>query len=118
MQSLSRDILSLLLHLTPEPDERFDEKGKEINRLYQQAPELSHQGEAVLSTDEITGVQALERKYPRLPMLPGQVERREFEYIRHGTLSIIINFTVASGQIGTVSRGDTRIEIWRSILVW
>ncbi len=78
--------------------------------LYQQAPLLSHQGEAVVSTDEMTGVQALERKHPGLPLLPGQVERREFEYIRHGTLSFMVNFAVATGQIGTVSCGDTRNE--------
>lgn len=96
--------------LTPEPDERFDEKVNDINTLYQQAPELSQQGEAVLSTDEMTGVQALERKHPGLPMLQGKVERREFEYIRHGTLSFIVNFAVATGQIATVSCGSTRNE--------
>jgi hypothetical protein len=96
--------------LTPEPDERFDEKVKEINTVYQQAPELSGQGEAVMSTDEMTGVQALERKHAGLPMLPGKVERREFEYIRHGTLSFIVNFEVATGHVATVSCGKTRNE--------
>jgi transposase len=96
--------------LTSEPDERFDEKVKGINTIYQQAPELSQQGEAVVSTDEMTGVQALERKYSGLPLLPGKVERREFEYIRHGTQSFMVNFAVATGQIGTVSCGDTRNE--------
>jgi len=38
-----------------------------------------------MSTDEMTGIQALERLHPGLPMLPGQVERQEFEYERHGT---------------------------------
>ena len=33
----------------------------------------------------MTGIQALERAAPTLPMRPGKVERREFEYIRHGT---------------------------------
>lgn len=40
-------------------------------------------GERVLSTDELTGVQALERKHPDLPLVAGKVMRREFEYIRH-----------------------------------
>ena len=71
--------------LTPAPDERFNEKIVGINRLYQQAQFLEQNGEAVISTDEMTGVQALERKYPGLLMVPGKVERREFEYIRHGT---------------------------------
>ena len=64
----------------------------------------------MMSTDEMTGVQALERKHPGLPMAPGTVERREFEYIRHGTLSFIVNFEVASGRIATVSCGPTRNE--------
>jgi len=58
----------------------------------------------------MTGVQALERKYPGLPMAPGNVERREFEYIRHGTLSFIVSFSVASGRIAAVSCGSTRKE--------
>jgi transposase len=81
-----------------------------INSLYQQAPFLVQDGEFVLSTDEMTGVQALERKHPGMPMAPGKVERREFEYIRHGTLSFIVSFAVASGQIVTVSCGSTRNE--------
>lgn len=64
----------------------------------------------MISNDEMTGVQALERKHPGLPLCSGKVERREFEYIRHGTLSFIINFEVATGQIGCVSCGPTRTE--------
>jgi transposase len=60
--------------------------------------------------DELTGVQALERKHPDLPMLPGHVLRREFEYIRHGTLSWFINFDVATGQVIVPSWGMTRNE--------
>ena len=80
--------------LTPdkEKDERFDEKVNDINGLYKQAPELAQKGEAVMSTDEMNGVQALERKHPGLLRVPGKVERREFEYIQHGTLSFIVNF--------------------------
>jgi len=63
-----------------------------------------------MSTDELTGVQALERKHPGLPLAPGKVERREFEYIRHGTLSFIVNFEVATGQVATVACASTRNE--------
>jgi len=49
---------------------------------------LAAQGAHVISTDEMTGVQALERLHPSLPMLPGHVERLEFEYERHGTLLV------------------------------
>lgn len=98
--------------LTPdkEKDKRFDEKVKDINELYHQAPELAEKGEAVMSTDEMTGVQALERKHSGLPLAPGKVERREFEYVRHGTASFIMNFNVPTGQIGKVSAGSTRTE--------
>ena len=64
----------------------------------------------MVSTDELTGVQALERKHPGLPLAPGQVERREFEYIRHGTQALIINFDVATGQVISPSCGDRRTE--------
>jgi transposase len=96
--------------LTPAPDEQFDEKVEDINILYRQAPELTRKGERVLSTDELSGVQALERKHPTLPMAPGKVERQEFEYLRHGTQCFIINFDVASGRVVTPSHGYTRTE--------
>lgn len=96
--------------LTPAVDEQFDEKVADINELYQRAPELMEAGEAVVSTDELTGVQALERKHETLPMKSGYVEYQEFEYKRHGTQSFIVNFMVATGEIGTVSYGPTRNE--------
>ena len=63
-----------------------------------------------MSTDEMTGIQALERKHPTIPMGPGRVERREFEYLRHGTLTLIANFDVAQGLVITPSLGPTRTE--------
>jgi len=63
-----------------------------------------------VSTDELTGVQALERKEPNLPLAPGKVERREFEYIRHGTRSFILNRDVVTGQLIAPSAGPTRTE--------
>ncbi|MCP4208026.1 MAG: transposase [Shimia sp.] len=62
-----------------------------------------------LSIDEMTGIQALEHLAPRLPMRPGQVERREFEYKRHGTQTLIAAFDVATGSLqGAV--GESRTE--------
>lgn len=78
--------------------------------MYHQAQELTKQGERIISNDEMTGVQALERKHPGLPLRSGKVERREFEYIRHGTLAFIINFDVATGQVGLTSVGPSRTE--------
>jgi transposase len=63
-----------------------------------------------MSTDEMTGVQALEHLHPSLPVLPGHVERMEFEYKRHGTLSLIANLDVATGQVVTPSLLPTRTE--------
>lgn len=96
--------------LTPVVDEHFDAKVADINGLYQQAKQLMEQGEAVVSTDELTGVQARERKHDTLPMRPGTVECQEFEYKRHGTQSFMMNFIVATGKIETVSYGPTRNE--------
>ena len=77
---------------------------------YREAPARTAVGERVISTDEMTGVQALERAAPGLPLRPGKVERREFEYIRHGTLSFMINFDVVSGEVVCPSCGPTRTE--------
>ena len=77
--------------------------------MYQTAPAVAEQGVQTVSIDEMTGIQALERAAKRLPMKPGHVERREFEYIRHGTKALIAAFDVANGTVrGTV--GDTRTE--------
>lgn len=64
----------------------------------------------MISTDEMSGVQAKERKYPNLPLQPGKVERREYEYRRHGTICFITNFEVATGKVGHISSGPTRNE--------
>jgi transposase len=82
----------------------------DFTTLSAQAPALLAAGERVLSTDEMTGIQALERKHPTIPMGPGREERREFEYIRRGTLTFIANFDVAQGTVVTPSLGPTRTE--------
>ena len=64
-----------------------------------------------VSTDEKTGIQALERIAPTLPMKSGLVERREFEYLRHGTQCLIANFAVVTGMVVAPSIGPTRTEV-------
>ena len=54
--------------------------------LYAYTPLLHQLGGHVMSCDELTAIQALERTAATQPMQPGQVERVEFEYIGHGTL--------------------------------
>jgi hypothetical protein len=78
--------------------------------VYAEATERAEQGEMTVSTDELTSVQALERKYPGLPLAPGKVERREFEYVRHGTRSFILSRDVVTGQILAPACGPTRTE--------
>jgi transposase len=95
--------------LTPKPDPEFETKCADIGTVYHEAPAAAQQDVRTLSIDDMTGVQALQRAAPDLPMQPGKVARREFEYIRHGTQTLIAAFDVATGTvIGTV--GDTRTE--------
>jgi transposase len=89
----------------------FEEKVTAITDTYLQAIERADLGEKTISLDEMTGIQALERKYPDKPLEPGKMQRREFEYIRHGTQTLIASFDVATGSIIQASVGDTRTEV-------
>jgi transposase len=63
-----------------------------------------------VSTDEKTGIQALQRLYPDIAMGPGRVQKREFEYVRHGTLCLIANLEIWCGWVVAPSLGPTRTE--------
>src|SRR6202163_2642892 len=94
--------------LTPKPDPAFDAKCADICEVYQAAAGADDSHRTV-SIDEMTGIQALERIAPGLPMKPGKVERREFEYRRHGTQALIAAFDVTTGKVeGEI--GNTRTE--------
>lgn len=64
----------------------------------------------MVSVDEKTGLQALERLHDTKPTRPGWVERVEFEYLRHGSLCLMANFHVATGKLISPSIGATRTE--------
>ncbi len=98
--------------LTPPPDDPAELAAQicTVCEVYEATPTLAAAGTHVASTDEMTGIQALERLHASLPMQPGHVEREEFEYKRHGTLSLIANLDVATGQIVAPSIGPTRTE--------
>ncbi len=81
-----------------------------VCEFYAEAPAAYARGAHRVSTDEMTGIQALERKHPTRPMRPGHVELREFEYERHGTLALIANFEVAVGKVISPTIGPTRTE--------
>lgn len=78
-------------------DPDFVRKAVPILWLYERALSLHKQGILVACTDEKPSLQVLERRFPTLPMRPGQIERHEFEYIRHGTVNLSATFHVATG---------------------
>ncbi len=96
--------------LTPPVDPQREETIAAVCTLYEQAPQLVKQGEQTVSTDELTGVQALERKHPGLPLVSSKVERREFEYVRHGTRTFILSRDVVTGKLLAPACGPTRTE--------
>lgn len=59
----------------------------------------------------MTGIQALEHKYPDKPAIPGSCAKIEFEYIRHGTTSLIGFFDIASGKMAAPFLNQTRTEV-------
>jgi transposase len=90
------------------PDPQFRRKVNEICALYRQAP----QGSVVLSIDEKTGIQAIERKHADRAPQPGRVRRREFEYIRHGTQALTAALDVHSGRvIGSCTDRRTQADL-------
>lgn len=90
-----------------EPDV-FDAEVKAVCEHYAEALRLREEGVHVVSTDEKSSIQALERLHPSLPARPGLVERQEHEYVRHGTRCLIANLEVATGKIIAPSIGPTR----------
>jgi len=76
-------------------DPEFETKALDILGLYQNPPENA----LVLSVDEKTAIQALDRTQPTLPLRPGQVERRSFEYKRNGTTSLYAALAVHQGEV-------------------
>jgi transposase len=99
------------LNTTEEDPERFEEQVKAVCDTYLEAPGLAKDhGAHTISTDEMTGIQALERNAPDRPMTYGHRQRIEFEYTRHGTLTLIGNFCVTTGQLIAPTIGPTRTE--------
>ncbi len=76
-------------------DPLFIEKVRDIVGLYLQPPERA----LVLSVDEKSQIQALDRSAPVLPLRPGQPERHAHDYIRHGTTTLFAALDVRSGRV-------------------
>ena len=88
-------------------DPLFIEKVRDVVGLYLDPPERA----LVLCVDEKSGIQALDRSAPVLPMMPGMPERRTHDYVRSGTTTLFAALDVASGQvIGSLHRRHRAVE--------
>ncbi len=96
------------IHTPIEDKGVFNQEVKTVCDIYRDAKDLHEQGAHVISCDEKTGIQALERKIT--PMRKGQVEHQDHSYERHGTQCLIANFEVATGKIVYPTIGDSRTE--------
>ena len=105
----SHPLLASFLRETDSP-ETFAEKVNEICTVYHEAETVHENGGHTISVDEMTGIQALEHKYPDKPVIPGKAAHMEFEYIRHGTVSLIGFFDVATGRMEKPYLNSTRTE--------
>jgi DDE superfamily endonuclease len=84
---------------TPKLDAAFVKSAARILWCYEMASKLAERGEVVLCLDEKPNIQVLERRCPTRPVRQGQIERREFEYIRHGTVNMLVRLVVHTGTM-------------------
>lgn len=84
---------------TPTLNAEFRERASRILWLYERADWLREREEVVLALDEKPNIQVLERRAPTRVVRPGLIERREFEYIRHGTINWLVALAVQSGKM-------------------
>jgi transposase len=93
-------------------DPLFVEKVRDVVGLYINPPEHA----VVLCVDEKTGIQALDRTQPILPMRPGQVERRTHDYVRNGVTDLFAALDVATGQVIARTRRRHRAAEFKDFL--
>jgi DDE superfamily endonuclease len=80
-------------------DDEAVERALKILWYYERIDSLWQRGEVLICADEKPNLQVLERAQPNQPMRPGQVERQEFEYIRHGTVNLLASLVVCNGRM-------------------
>ena len=94
-------------------DPLFVAKVVDVVGLYHDPPERA----VVLCVDEKSGIQALDRSAPVMPMMPGMPERRSHDYARHGVTSLFAAFNVADGTvISEVHRKHRAIEFKKFLI--
>jgi transposase len=99
------------LNTTETDPARFEAQVKAVCDTYLAAPQRERtDGTHTVCVDEMTGVQALERIAPDKAMIAGKCQLIEFEYTRHGTLCLIGNFVVTTGELLRPTIGPTRTE--------
>lgn len=80
-------------------DEEFTARAAQVLWCYERVWWLHQRGEVVICVDEKPNLQALSRRRPTQPMRPGQITRREFEYKRHGTVTLLVALNVFDGTM-------------------
>ncbi len=93
-----------------ESADELEEQTKEICGIYESAKELAEKGIKVYSTDECTGIQAKERLNKDKVIKSGTPRRVEYEYSRHGTMSLMANFEIGTGRVECSTIKETRTE--------
>ncbi|MCQ4152386.1 IS630 family transposase [Rhodococcus qingshengii] len=89
-------------------DPQFVDKVVDVVGLYHNPPEHA----VVLCVDEKSGMQALDRSQPVLPMMPGMPERRSHDYVRSGVTSLFAAFDIADGTvISALHRRHRAVEL-------
>ena len=99
-------------HFKLSPDPQFVDKVRDIVGLYLNPPESA----VVLCVDEKSGIQALERSAPILPLMPGVPERRTHDYVRNGTTNLYAALDTASGNVIAEMTPRHRAEEFRRFL--
>ena len=94
-------------------DPLFVEKVVDVVGLYYHPPDKA----VVLCVDEKSGIQALDRSQPVLPMMPGTPERRSHDYVRHGTTDLFAAFNIADGTVISQLRRHHRAAEFRKFLI-
>jgi len=87
-------------------DEEAVARAVRILWYYERIESLWQRGEVVLALDEKPNLQVLERAAPTQPMRPGQMERQEFEYHRHGTVNLLAGLTLYNGRMWAEGTGS------------
>lgn len=101
---------------SPDPD--FDIKMQDVVGLYLKALAMYLEGEIVLSVDEKTSIQALQRKHPMIPGKAGSIALIEHEYVRHGTCCLTAGFEVATGGVMGMLTPNRPAEVFAEFIQW